>query len=96
MKPLVELCREMKLSRQRIWVLVRRGRIPKPTQVAHNRSVYSVEDYALVVKTLKELREKARNKIRVARRRKQRKDLKKLDRQRADAIKKSVRDQKTS
>jgi len=95
MKPLVELCREMKLSRQRIWVLVRRGRIPKPTRVAHNRSVYSAEDYALVVKTLKALREKNRNMIKVARRRKQRKELRKIDRQRANAIKKAIRDQNT-
>jgi len=90
MRPLVELCREMKLSRQRIWVLVRQGRIPKPKQVAHNKSVYTQEQYDQVVKILRELREKARNKIKVARRRRRRAELRKIDRQRIAEIKKMV------
>ena len=52
-KTVASLCRLTGLSRQRIWILIKDGRIPAPTQIAPKRWIYSDADYAAAVDGLR-------------------------------------------
>jgi len=52
-KTVASLCKVTGLSRQRVWILIKEGRIPAPTQIAPKRWIYSDADYAAAVDGLR-------------------------------------------
>jgi predicted DNA-binding transcriptional regulator AlpA len=71
-KSVSELCRYMRISRQRVWQLIREGRIPMPARISPSRSEFAPGDFEVAIAVMRKIREKIWNKRKTIKNRKKR------------------------